>query len=472
MSVAGVALIGYYDYRLVGLSVLIAFMSAYGALDLAGRVTNATGRVRLLWLGGGAIAMGNGIWSMHYIGMEALRLPVPVLYDWPTVLVSIFAAIGASGAALFVVSRKTMGALPLLLGSATMGCGIAAMHYVGMEAMRLPAMCQYSLSLVVLSVALAIVISGVALSLTFRFRGDTTSGGWRKVGCALIMGAAIPVMHYVGMAAASFIPMPLMAQNLRHAVNISGLDIAVIALTAVILLASLILMSSADRRYWNERQLVEAFLENIPDCVYFKDLDSRFLRISLEMAKRFGFKDPSMAVGKTDSDLFSSEHAKEAFADEQEIIRNGQPLIGKEEEETWEDGRRAWVHTNKVPLRNRRGEIVGTMGISHDITANKLAAQELVSKAEELAQTNLALEQLAKVAEAGSRTKGEFLANMSHEIRTPLNGVIGMTELALETDLTSEQREYLETVRWSAESLLSIINDILDFSKIEAGKVD
>jgi signal transduction histidine kinase/DNA-binding response OmpR family regulator len=177
-------------------------------------------------------------------------------------------------------------------------------------------------------------------------------------------------------------------------------------------------------------------------------------------------------MGKTDSDLFASEHAIEALADEKEIIRTGLPLLGKEEEESWEDGRRAWALTNKVPLRDRRGHIIGTMGISHDITERKLAEQELARKAEELARTNEALERLAKAAEAASRAKGEFLANMSHEIRTPLNGVIGMTELALETELTREQREYLETVRFSAESLLAIINDILDYSKIEAGKVE
>ena len=103
------AMIGSYDYRLVALSVLVAVFAAFAALDLAGRTTAATGRVRLVWLAGGAIAMGAGIWSMHYIGMLAFSLPVPVLYDWPTVLLSLIAAIFASAVALFVVSRNTMG---------------------------------------------------------------------------------------------------------------------------------------------------------------------------------------------------------------------------------------------------------------------------------------------------------------------------------------------------------------------------
>src|SRR5579859_1105645 len=142
MSIPDLVMLGYYDTRLVALSVFIAVVASYAALDLAGRVTSARGWVRYLWLSGGATAMGTGIWSMHYIGMLAFRLPVPVQYDWPTVLVSLLAAIFASLVALFVVSRQKMGPLQALVGCVIMGSGIAAMHYIGMAAMRLPAMCQ------------------------------------------------------------------------------------------------------------------------------------------------------------------------------------------------------------------------------------------------------------------------------------------------------------------------------------------
>src|SRR5438445_3032531 len=130
---------GSYDYRLVVLSVVIAICAAYAALDLAGRTTAAAGKVRLAWLAGGAFAMGLGIWSMHFIGMLAFSLPIPVLYDWPTVLLSLLAAIFAAAVALFVVSRPKMGWLRALIGSAFMGGGIATMHYTGMAAMRLQA---------------------------------------------------------------------------------------------------------------------------------------------------------------------------------------------------------------------------------------------------------------------------------------------------------------------------------------------
>ncbi len=180
-------LTGSYDHILVALSVLIAILASYAALDLARHVTSAQGRARLLWLTGGANAMGFGIWSMHYIGMLAFRLPIPVQYDWPTVLLSLLAAILASAIALFVVSRSRMGVIRAVLGSIFMGGGIATMHYTGMAAMRVPAMCNYSAALVTLSVFLAIMISLVALFLTFYFRGDTTAWSWRKMLSAMVM---------------------------------------------------------------------------------------------------------------------------------------------------------------------------------------------------------------------------------------------------------------------------------------------
>src|SRR5246500_5380268 len=129
-DMAAVHLTGSYNYALVALSVLIAMFASYAALDLAGRVTAAGGWTRAAWLLGGAGAMGTGIWSMHYIGMLAFILPIPVAYHWPTVLLSLVAAILASVIALYVVSREKLGAAQALAGSILMGSGIAGMHYI------------------------------------------------------------------------------------------------------------------------------------------------------------------------------------------------------------------------------------------------------------------------------------------------------------------------------------------------------
>src|SRR5712692_10172845 len=245
---AAVNLIGSYNYALVALSVLIAMFASYAALDLAGRVTAAGGWTRAVWLLGGASAMGTGIWSMHYIGMLAFILPIPVAYHWPTVLLSLFAAILASVIALYVVSRQKMGASRALAGSVLMGAGIASMHYIGMAAMRLPAICQFNSFLVVLSVVFAVLISHAALWITFHFRDEKTGIGWEKLAGAVVMGAAIPVMHYTGMAAASFTPSG-MPTDLSHAVSISTLSTGGIAAVTFIVLGLALLTSWVDRRF-------------------------------------------------------------------------------------------------------------------------------------------------------------------------------------------------------------------------------
>jgi PAS domain S-box-containing protein len=245
---AAATLIGSYNYALVALSVLIAMVASYAALDLASRVTAAGGWTRAAWLLGGAGAMGTGIWSMHYIGMLAFVLPVPVAYHWPTVLLSLFAAILASVVALHVVSRPTMGAVRALAGSVLMGAGIASMHYIGMAAMRVSAMCQYRAILVVLSVVFAVLISLAALWITFHLRDEKAGIGWRKIAGAAVMGAAIPVMHYTGMAAASFTPSAMPA-DLSRAVNPSTLGTAGIAAVTLIVLGLAVLTSWLDRRF-------------------------------------------------------------------------------------------------------------------------------------------------------------------------------------------------------------------------------
>jgi diguanylate cyclase (GGDEF)-like protein/PAS domain S-box-containing protein len=145
--------------------------------------------------------------------------------------------------------------------------------------------------------------------------------------------------------------------------------------------------------------LLDTFLEHTPDSVYFKDDQSRFMRISRALAERLGLDEAADAIGKTDFDFFGAEHARAAFADEQRLMQTGESLIGIEERENWEDGREAWVSTTKVPLRDRSGQIVGLFGISRDITERKRNEQQLAAQAEQLAEQARELQQLMLVDE-------------------------------------------------------------------------
>ena len=228
----------------------------------------------------------------------------------------------------------------------------------------------------------------------------------------------------------------------------------------------------AERLLVERREQLIALMDTIPDHIYFKDVESRFTMISRALAQSFGLDDPDEALGKTDADFFTTEHARLAYDDEQRIMRSGMPVVGLEEKETWPDGHETWVSTTKLPSADPDGKIVGTFGISRDITARKRADAEIALANRRLQAAIAEATEKTLQAELANSAKGEFLANMSHEIRTPMNGVIGMVGLLLDTDLDDDQRHYAEAVRASGESLLELLNDILDFSKIEAGSVE
>ena len=216
----------------------------------------------------------------------------------------------------------------------------------------------------------------------------------------------------------------------------------------------------AQQQLQHEQFLLNTLMEYLPDRIYFKDLQSRFVRNSRAHLDRFGLKHASDAMGKTDADFFTEEHARQAFEDEQQLIRSG-GQITKEEKETWPDGSVTWALSTKMVLRDETGKVVGTFGISRDITDRKRAEE--------------AMREARDAAEEANRAKSQFLANMSHELRTPLNSVIGFAGILLKNkpgNLNPADLNFLERIQANGKNLLVLINEILDLSKIEARKVE
>ncbi len=205
-----------------------------------------------------------------------------------------------------------------------------------------------------------------------------------------------------------------------------------------------------------ERNLLRTLMDHLPDHIFVKDTASRFVTANTATLRTLGARSLAEVVGKTDFDFLPQQSAAQTYQDEQAVVR-GEAMLNREELLVNRSGQERWLLTTKVPLRDGSGAIVGLVGMSHDITGRKRVEAEW--------------RRAKEAAEAASRAKSEFLARMSHEIRTPMNGILGMTDLALDTDLTREQRECLQMVKDSAEGLLTVINDILDFSRIEAGKL-
>ncbi len=228
-----------YDSLLVVVSLLVAVLASYTALDMTERINATQEYAGRSWLFGGAVAMGIGIWSMHFVGMLAFRLPIDLGYDpWITFL-SLLIAVGVSGFALWIVSRPELPMRRLINSALAMGIGIAAMHYTGMAAMLMTPGIRYDPLLFAASVAVAIGASGAALWIAFRLRRNTPHVKFARAGAAVVMGVAIVGMHYTGMAAANF-PEGSFCLAVRDGVSPGWLAILIIVVTLAVLTIALL----------------------------------------------------------------------------------------------------------------------------------------------------------------------------------------------------------------------------------------
>jgi PAS domain S-box-containing protein len=369
------------------------------------------------------------------------------------VLLSLLAAILASVIALYVVSRQKMGASRAVAGSVLMGAGIASMHYIGMAAMRLPAICRFNSFLVVLSVVFAVSISLAALWITFHFRDEKMGVGWEKLTGAVVMGAAIPVMHYTGMAAASFTPSGMPA-NMSHAISISTLGTAGIAAVTFIVLGLAMLTSSLDRRFAAQTlelqeeklQRSEAFLAEAQRLTHTGSwawgvAGRDAVHLSEEWYRIYGF-DPENGPPPLEVRLqriHPEDRAKwqgaldRAIAEESDYEVEFRILLP--------DGSVKHLHTIGHPVLNASGDLAQFVGSSTDITQRKLAEEALRQAQGDLAHVSR------------MTTVGELTASLAHELNQPIAAAVIDANTCLRW-LTRDQPD-LEEARAAASRMAS-----------------
>jgi diguanylate cyclase (GGDEF)-like protein/PAS domain S-box-containing protein len=395
------AISGNYDYRLVALSIVLAVLASYAALDLAGRVTAASGWGRAIWLGAGAAAMGLGIWAMHYVGMLALTLPIPVAYHLPTVLLSLLAAITASGVALFVVSRQEVRVWSVIAGSVVMGSGIAAMHYVGMTAMRCSAQMVYDRGIVALSIVLAVATSFVALQLAFRLRRETRS--LQKIISALFMGGAISLMHYTGMWAASFHP-PRLAPDFRNTIGISTIGIGAISSISFLVLGVAIALAFCDRfiaeqkgslNVSRERELYfQTMASGIPEIIWTANPDGMSDFFNRKCLDYTGLTFDQMQ-GRGWSVIIHPDDLGGIVSTWEDSLRTGHPFEAEYRLRA-QDGSFRWFLGRANPIRNSAGEVIKWFGSCTDIEDQKqnqqILEEQILERTTQLAETNTQLQ--------------------------------------------------------------------------------
>ncbi|HXB25137.1 MAG TPA: MHYT domain-containing protein [Gemmatimonadaceae bacterium] len=432
---------GTYAAPLVALSILIAIGASYTALTLAARVAAARGRARLAWLLGGSVAMGSGIWSMHFVAMLAFHLPIEISYDMPLVVVSWLAAVAGSVLALYVASRTRVSHKRLCAAGVIIGIAIVAMHYTGMAAVRVPARLSYDPLLVAASVLIAITASTVALYLFLWLRTDASF----RPAAAVVMGLAIAGMHYTAMAAAHFSePSSGLQPHDRHLLGAPGLLLPVVATTVVIFALTLMgakLTATEALRESEERY--RSVVSEIDEVIFRTDAAGRWTFLNPAWTQITGFA-PEESLG---APMIESLHPDDRAGGVAEGRREVRCL-------TKDNGAR-WVEVHARLTRGPSDELIGMAGVIRDVSERRRAEE--------------ALRAARQTAEAASHAKSEFLSRMSHELRTPLNAILGFGQLIELEATTSGQRESADHILKAGRHLLALINEVLDITGIESG---
>ncbi len=443
-----------YSLGLVILSVVVATIGAYVAVEIAQRVRTAERRRRILWTCGGALAMALGIWSMHFVGMLALQLPVLVWYDALLTFASAVAAVIGCAIAFIIFNRATVSWWLLAFASFFMGAAIAGMHYTGMAGMRMSGHVIYDPLIVAASIGVAIAFSFAALALTRNLLNPGSEPGapLKKTGAALLMGLAVTGMHYTGMAAAQFTGGPEGWRPTGYLVLGTYQLGLLVAISSVALLAIGLVATRFARWTITTSSRFENLLDLAPQVVWFGQPDGHITYCNPYWYEYTGLSErETLGYGWTaaihpedrDSVVGSLRAAAEEGKDSEVEFR----LRGKDESYCW------FLARGRTG-RDESGMVDAWLGIAVDIEERKKAEQD---------------------AWAASQAKSEFLASMSHELRTPLNAIGGYAELlamGIRGPLNAEQAQDIARIRRSQQHLLALINDVLNFAKVDAGQAE
>lgn len=503
-----------YDPLLVLASMIVASVAGYAALDLSSSVAIASGWSRARWVMLSAIAMGFGIWSMHFVAMLALKLAVPIVYNVPLLVASLLIAISASAITFSSASDRATTAR-LALASLAMGPAIAGMHYTGMAAMRMPARVDYRTDLVILSVVIAISASFAALMLSRHFKNAVRIDLPLKIGASIVMGAAVYGMHYTGMMAAQFQSSPSTISN-SGVIASSGLGWA-IAAAALVIIGLAVFAGKGDRRVEAAERVAEEASRQHTRIIESLQGIGRSLTSELDLqtivqnvtdaatgltGAQFGafFYNLVNESGEAYTLYTISGVPREAFS--RFPMPRNTPVFAPtfygegtvRSDDITKDPRYGTMPPYRgmpaghLPVRSylavsvtsRTGTVLGGLFFGHEKTGAFTAEHEKIVEGianwAAISMDNSRLfeaEQRARTeAERANLAKSDFLAVMSHELRTPLNAIIGYSDLILldiEKD-PARMRQKLERVGMSARHLLSLIEEILTFSRLEAGE--